>query len=376
MKVFVASRRKYFWSQDQYFVLRWMLLILPVVGLSVGAFYLLWFTPLAAYILDRLGLRTFFLPNMVCIGCNNFTYPYVIDNEHFCTDSSGKLQSVFLLILVASFHANLDARQAIRKSWGSLREYQGQIVRTLFIFGSHEDKNYNYQIQYEFKHYGDVMQADFVDGYRWLTNKTMAGLHWVRKFCPTAKFILKTDDDGFNVPQRFIDYLLGVGADQFIGGYCFTVMPDRRASSKFYVPHSMYPDQYYPTYCSGPGYVLSRSTAASILSVSADVAFLPMEDVFVTGACRVVAGISYTQVVGVVEDHGQMTRCGLATWVKNGHNVYPQATPKIWQRAVDADSLMDCSARNRLVLLELLVLIAIWLKHLYLVVRLGFHRHV
>lgn len=282
----------------------------------------------------------------------------------------------FLLILVASFHANLDARQAIRKSWGSLREYQGQIVRTLFIFGSHEDKNYNYQIQYEFKHYGDVMQADFVDGYRWLTNKTMAGLHWVQKFCPTAKFILKTDDDGFNVPQRFIDYLLAVGADRFIGGYCFTVMPDRRASSKFYVPYSMYPDQYYPTYCSGPGYVLSRSAAASILSLSADVAFLPMEDVFVTGVCRVVAGISYTQVVGVVEDHGQMTRCGLATWVKNGHSVYPQATPKLWRRAADADSLVDCSARNKLMLLELLVLIAIWLKHLYLIVRLGFHRHV
>lgn len=376
MKVLVASRRRCFWSQDQYFVLRWMLLILPVAGLSVGVFYLMWFTPLAAYVLDRLGLRKFFLPDMVCIGCNNFTYPYVIDNEHFCTDSSGKLQSVFLLMLVASFHANLDARQAIRKSWGSLREYQGQIVRTLFIFGSHEDKNYNYQIQYEFKHYGDVMQADFVDGYRWLTNKTMAGLHWVQKFCPTAKFILKTDDDGFNVPQRFIDYLLAVGADRFIGGYCFTVMPDRRASSKFYVPYSMYPDQYYPTYCSGPGYVLSRSAAASILSLSADVAFLPMEDVFVTGVCRVVAGISYTQVVGVVEDHGQMTRCGLATWVKNGHSVYPQATPKLWRRAADADSLVDCSARNKLMLLELLVLIAIWLRHLYLIVRLGFHRHV
>jgi len=220
------------------------------------------------------------------------------------------------------------------------------------------------------------MQADFVDGYRWLTNKTMVGLHWVQKFCHTAKFILKTDDDGFNVPQRFIDYLLAVGADRFIGGYCFTVVPDRRASSKFYVPYSMYPDQYYPTYCSGPGYVLSRSAAATILSVSADVAFLPMEDVFVTGACRVAAGISYTQVVGVVEDHGQMTRCGLATWVKNGHSVYPQATPKLWRSAVDADSLMDCSARNRLVLLELLVLMAIWLKHLYLIVRLGFHRHV
>jgi len=220
------------------------------------------------------------------------------------------------------------------------------------------------------------MQADFMDGYRWLTNKTIVGLQWAQKFCPTAKFILKTDDDGFNVPQRFIDYLLVVEVDQFIGGYCFTVMPDRRVSSKFYVPYSIYPDQYYPTYCSGPGYIMSRSAAASVVLVSVDVGFVPMEDVFVTGACRVVVGISYTQVVGIVEDHRQMTRCGLATWVKNGHNVYPQATPKLWTRAVEANSLMDCSARNNLLFLELFVTVAVWLKHLYLIVRLGLHRHV
>jgi len=220
------------------------------------------------------------------------------------------------------------------------------------------------------------MQAEFVDNYRWLTNKTMVGLQWAQKFCPTASFILKTDDDGFNVPQRFVDYLLGVEADQFIGGYCFTVMPDRRESSKFYVPYSMYPDKYYPTYCSGPAYVLSRSTAARILSVSVDVAFLPMEDVFIAGVCRVAADLPYTQVVGVLEDRSQMTRCGLATWVKNGHNIYPQATPGLWRRAVEADWSRDCSARNGLMLCELLVLIAVWLKHLYVVIRSGFHRRL
>jgi len=160
MNTLVSSRWKCVWSQNQYSVITWMLLILPVTGLIVAVFYLLWFTPLVVYVLDRLHLRHFFLPNLICVGCNNFTYPYIIDNRNFCTDSSGKLQRVFLLILVASFHANLDARQAIRKSWGSLREYQGQTVRTLFIFGRHEDQNYNYQIQYELKHYGDVMQVN------------------------------------------------------------------------------------------------------------------------------------------------------------------------------------------------------------------------
>lgn len=66
---------------------------------------------------------------------------------------------IFLLILVATFHANADARRAIRKSWGSIREYRGKLIRTLFILGRHEDPNYNYQVQYELQRYGDVIQA-------------------------------------------------------------------------------------------------------------------------------------------------------------------------------------------------------------------------
>ena len=159
MKQCITIRRECVWCQSQYALFRWIIFVLSVTGFTVGAFYLLWFTPLVLYVLDRLHLRNFFLPDISCIGCNNFTYPYIVDNRYFCADSDGKLKPVFLLILVASFHANLDARQAIRKSWGSLREYRQQAIRTLFIFGRHADKNYNYQIQYEMEHYGDVMQV-------------------------------------------------------------------------------------------------------------------------------------------------------------------------------------------------------------------------
>jgi beta-1,3-galactosyltransferase 2 len=218
-------------------------------------------------------------------------------------------------------------------------------------------------------------QADFTDHYRWLTNKTMMGLRWVREFCPGARFVLKTDDDGFNVPQRFVDYLIGIdaaGVDRFVGGYCFTVMPDRRDSSKFYIPYSMYPDRYYPTYCSGPGYVLSRAAVADVVSVADDVLFLPMEDVFVSGVCRVAAGIIYTQIVGVAEDQRQMTRCNLAVWVKNGHNIYPDATPLLWARVVDADRSTDCAGRNATTLVGLILFVVLWVRHVLYIVRTGF----
>ena len=330
--------------------------------------YLVWYTPLTVYILDHLNLRPLFLPNILCPLCNNFTFNFVVDNRNFCTSTSGS--DVFLLILVATFHANLDARQAIRASWGNVSTYRGQTIKTLFLFGLHDDKNYNYQVRYELENYGDVVQADFKDDYKWLTNKTMMGLTWAHRFCPSAKYVLKTDDDGFNVPQRFVDYLMNVRAPRFVGGYCFTVMPDRRDGSKFYVPYSMYPEQYYPTYCSGPGYVLSRLAVAEVLSVANNVIFLPMEDVFVSGICRVAAGIIYTQIVGVAEDQRQMTRCKLATWVKNGHNIYPAAVPPIWARVMDATRDKDCVGQRTGVFLGLTVFLVVWVKHIYTLTQL------
>jgi beta-1,3-galactosyltransferase 2 len=218
------------------------------------------------------------------------------------------------------------------------------------------------------------VQADFKDDYSWLTNKTMMGLRWVQEFCPGARYVLKTDDDGFNVPQRFIDYLIGIddaGIERFVGGYCFTVMPDRREGSKFYIPLSMYPDRYYPTYCSGPGYVLSRLAVVDIVTVADNVLFLPMEDVFVSGVCRVASKITYTQIVGVAEDQRQMTRCNLAVWVKNGHNIYPHATPAIWARVVDADRKRDCAGRQTFTLCILVLFIANWIRHIRYIVRSG-----
>jgi len=75
-------------------------------------------------------------------------------------------------------------------------------------------------VQYELEHYGDVIQGKFMDNYRTLTNKTMMGLAWVRAHCAHAQYVLKTDDDAFNVPQRYVDYLLtlrGGGVTKFVG---------------------------------------------------------------------------------------------------------------------------------------------------------------
>ena len=213
-------------------------------------------------LLDKAALRPN-VPNRICQNCFNFTYNYIINNTEACENEG----SIYLLMIVTSHHANLDARRAIRKTWGSVTEHLGQKIKLIFVFGVHKDKNFNNQLQIEHRQHHDIVQGDFEDNYNTLTQKSVMALKWTTTHCKVAKYILKTDDDSFNMPSRYVEFLLGKESPHlFVGGYCFTVRPDRRQHSKWYVPASMYPDYYYPVYCSGHAYVLSHAAAKKILN--------------------------------------------------------------------------------------------------------------
>ena len=176
----------------------------------------------------------------------------------------------------------------------------------------------------------------------------------------------KTDDDAFNVPQRYVDFLLNIKLDRFVGGYCFTIMPDRSPASKFYTPPAMYPYTYYPTYCSGPGYIVSQSAVKDLVRVAQHVRFLPMEDVFVGGLCRVTAGIPYIQIEGSVISKHAMTRCNTATWAKNSHNTLPEEAEQIWKENVlPAHTLKDCLYEHIKLTIALIVFVLIMCRILY-----------
>ena len=86
----------------------------------------------------------------------------------------------------------------------------------------------------------------------------MAALWWAVGKCGShAKFVLKTDDDSFNVPERYIDYLLNNAvaaiADSdadFVGGQCASgEEPHREASHVWHVPAEHYPGHVLPMHC-------------------------------------------------------------------------------------------------------------------------------
>ncbi|NXD32375.1 B3GT5 galactosyltransferase, partial [Spelaeornis formosus] len=70
--------------------------------------------------------------------------------------------------------------------------------------------------------------------------------------------------------------------------------PLRRPAYKWFVPREVYPNDTYPPYCGGPGYVLSAALARRVFAVAQTLPPLNMEDAFV-GVCLHALGVPVTE---------------------------------------------------------------------------------
>jgi len=97
--------------------------------------------------------------------------------------------------------------------------------------------------------------------------------------------------------------------------------------SKFYMSACVY--------CQGRAYVLSNTAALRILAISSDVLFNTMEDVFVTGICRAIAGIGCTSIPGIPRSNNGIADCDVMSGrVLNIHHVTsPQQMMRLWNLA-------------------------------------------
>ncbi|NWI50958.1 B3GT5 galactosyltransferase, partial [Calyptomena viridis] len=70
--------------------------------------------------------------------------------------------------------------------------------------------------------------------------------------------------------------------------------PLRSRAYKWFVPREVYPNDTYPPYCAGPGYVLSGDLALKVFAVAQTVPVINMEDAFV-GICLHALGLRVTE---------------------------------------------------------------------------------
>ena len=138
---------------------------------------------------------------------NRSKIAFLTNNEKICGDDV----DVFLLVYVHSAPENYVRRLMLRGTWAA-RERSSDvsaapIVRVVFVMGRHrgrsgDDLLVQEAVELEAEQFGDIVQADFTDGYWNLTYKGLAALRWVTTYCRRARFVMKTDDDTLvNVPS-------------------------------------------------------------------------------------------------------------------------------------------------------------------------------
>ncbi|KAM6100863.1 beta-1,3-galactosyltransferase 4 [Pterocles gutturalis] len=208
--------------------------------------------------------------------------------------------SPFLLVLVPSAPSHWSQRQAIRDTWASGQhpgwveeQNLGLSTRTLFVLGLPEVGGVQEGIRAESSRYADVLQGSFSDTYANLTRKTLLLLRWAAARCPSARFVLKADDDVFVNLPALTNHLAALRNSQnlYLGRVHWWVRPNRLPDTRHHVPVALFPSARFPPYCSGTAYVLGRGALVAILQVAHLVPLVAPEDVWV-GLCARRAGVS------------------------------------------------------------------------------------
>lgn len=224
-------------------------------------------------------------------------FTYIINEPDKCARSR---PVPFLVLLIATEARQVEARHAIRQTWGNESMLPTPGFVRLFLLGKKDGELGILQqrmLEAESQRYHDIIQQDFVDSYKNLTLKTLMGMNWVAVHCPHASYVMKTDNDMF-VNMEYLIYKLlrpemKPKKNYFTGNNMRGFGPNRNKDSKWYMSPELYPEEKYPPFCSGTGYVFSGDLARKIYGASRRVPWLHLEDVYV-GVCLAKLGIEVT----------------------------------------------------------------------------------
>ncbi|KAL7833926.1 hypothetical protein AOLI_G00288860 [Acnodon oligacanthus] len=218
-------------------------------------------------------------------------YRFIIDEPHKCDQ-----ENPFLVLMVPVAPHELEARNAIRSTWGNESVVQNKTITVVFSLGlpGIETEKQQKELRLESERYHDLIQSDFMDTYLNLTIKTMVIMDWLATRCLQASYAMKVDSDMFLNLENLINLLLAPDTPKenyMTGKIMWNIPVIRDDSSKWYVPRELYAEDYYPTYPLGMGYVFSNDLSQKIVEVSKEIKPFNIEDAYV-GACLERIGIS------------------------------------------------------------------------------------
>ena len=180
---------------------------------------------------------------------------YVIQNKDVCPLN----ETVNFLLIVHSATGHSEQRQTIRRTWANRALLQAFNGRLVFILGTPNTKAKHAQIKRESNKFGDIIQGNFIDTYRNLTNKAVLGIRWITENCRQVRYVLKFDNDVFINSIRIFEYLSNTTDQPWASRaiICYRVRKDRaliqRSEGKWKVDENEFKNRtHWPvTFCRG-----------------------------------------------------------------------------------------------------------------------------
>ncbi|KAL6500695.1 Hydroxyproline O-galactosyltransferase galt2 [Orobanche hederae] len=188
--------------------------------------------------------------------------------------------SVHLFIGVLSATNHFAERMAVRKTWMQSSPVKSSKVAVRFFVALNPRIEVNAILKKEAAYFGDIEIIEFMDRYELVVLKTVAICEYgVRNV--TAAFIMKCDDDTFIRVDTVLKDIKGMpsSGSLYLGNLNLLHRPLR--SGKWAVSYEEWPEEIYPPYANGPGYIISSDIAKFIVSQheSDSLRLFKMEDV-------------------------------------------------------------------------------------------------
>ncbi|KAG5604246.1 hypothetical protein H5410_025738 [Solanum commersonii] len=170
---------------------------------------------------------------------------------------------LFIGILSAGNH--FSERMAVRKSWMQHPSLKSSNVVARFFVAMHGRKEINVELIKEAEFFGDIVIVPYMDNYDLVVLKTVAICEYgVRTV--VAKYVMKCDDDTFVRIDAVMKEVKKVprGRSLYVGNINYYHKPLRHG--KWAVTYEEWPEEDYPPYANGPGYIISFDIAEYIVS--------------------------------------------------------------------------------------------------------------
>ena len=199
-----------------------------------------------------------------------------------------------LLIVINTIPSKLERRDTLRETWAkrttlsnnpSSKPHKNMTVAYFFSVGFEGTSAIDTKITGEAYSHKDILRVDCNETYRGILAKVLLTFEWIASLETQPRFIVKADDDVYIKVPDLARWLLGNAVQPvkrlYAGFVHIGVRVVRVPNSPWYVSSEQYKNDYFPSYCAGPFYVLSRNVFLEVLNASKVTKMFLVEDAYI-----------------------------------------------------------------------------------------------